>query len=254
MISGHGKIQTFDLHTQNELNSFSIDTKVNDFIVTEKNIWALTDSELLQVSLENNEVTSSYPTTFGILGDSKYEVAKTITKNNHLLYISNGEKSLTVFDTNLLKLINEKKLSLPQEGNHRSWITGLSLFEGKLYAGIDNITYNFSTKKRALEGIAIYDAKTLERLHIVSIRQNLEAYHEPKLFTYNGSIISNNLFLYFFNDAKKLLKQKKITPQRRLYRFNSGEPIGTLAPYKDSFIGCFINRDRSGATFSSQKI
>lgn len=255
MITKRGDIQIFDLDTKKRTDEFSIDLKINDFVIIDHTIWAVSNRELHQISLETNEVIESYPTSYTDLPlSSKYERAKAITKSGDLLYIANGERSLAVFDTSLLKLVNERKLSLPQVGTHRSWVTGLSIFEGKIYVGIDNITYNFSTKKRALEGIAIYDVNSLERLHIVSIRQNLEAYHEPKLFTYKGSIISNNLFLYFFNDAKRLLKQKKITPQRRLYKFEAGVPIGTLTPYGDSFIGCFSDRSRSGSKFSSQKI
>jgi WD40 repeat protein len=255
MASKSGEIRSFDLKTNKLITTLNIEKRINDFEVLGNTLWAISNNELHMIDLSSGQVMGSFPTSYDDLEmNSKYEVAKAITSKDHLLYIVNGEKSLAIFDTDLLKITKERKFSLPQKGNHRSWATGISIFGDKLYVGVDNITYNFSTKKRALEGIVIYDIETLNRDHIVSVRQNLEAYHMPRLFTYKGSIISNNLFLYFFNDAKKLLKQKKITPQRRLYQFDSGEPVGSLAPYGNTFVGCFSNQSRSKTVFSKQVI
>mgnify|MGYP000082502772 CR=1 FL=1 len=255
MGSKNGLIKSFNLSNKSLIKEFSLNIKVNDFEIMGENLWVLSNRELHKVDLELGKVIESFPTSYNDYQDAtKYEIAKAITKKDHLLFIANGERSLTVFDTQLLKLVDEKIFDLPQKGKHRSWATGLSIHNGKIFVGVDNITYNFSNKTRALEGIAIYDLETLKRDHIVTIRQNLEAYHEPRLFTYKGSIISNNLFLYFFNDAKKLLTQKKITPQRRLYKFDSGEPVGSLMPYGNSFLGCFSNQSRSKTVFSKQEI
>ena len=254
MSSRFGDIKSFDLKTNQLIQEFSINEKINDFTVTSETIWAITNHSLLKIDIESGDILKEFPTSLEAVKSTKYEVAKAMTQKDHLLYIANGERSIALFDPQLEKIVNEKRLELPQENAQRSWATGISIAQDYLYLGIDNITYNFSTKKRAFEGIAIYNRFTLERVHIVSVRQNLEAYHMPRLFTYKNSIISNNLFLYFFNDAQKLLKQKKITPQRRMYQFSAGKPFGTLTPYGDHFIGCFNSESRSRATFARQEI
>ena len=137
------------------------------------------------------------------------------------------------------EIIKNVKFDVQKKATHESRLTGLEIFQDKIYMMFDNVTYDFGDKTRAFEGMLIVNKKDLKREKILWLNQKREALHEPSLERDGNVLYSQNLHLIFNYKIDKIDRMRSLNPNRRLYNFNNRKLVGTPIVKEKTIYGCF---------------
>lgn len=222
--------------------------KVADMEVRNEELWAVTNdgfkaSELVRLSFFDGQVEAikKYPTHNLSVEPEKYNKAYGLSVDEKSVYIAHGGLGIVRFDIQDEKPIEHINPDVNPGNSHRSYTTDLIVINDKLYLGMDNITYDFNSKTRAFEGYAILNKSDFKLVKRIPINQKREALFEPKLF-YNkakNEMIMSTWYLHFTNKLDKLEKSNLFVPERRIYRYKKGKPIGLASVKNGQITGCF---------------
>lgn len=222
--------QNYNLIKQIELEGKIVDLQFIDgqFYILHTNKISIYDQEF---SLEDEIVLK-------LNNSSVHDLPTSLAISQEKIYVGHGEHQLLVINKN--DLTQEKyQYPLPHAKSQRSKVTGLVIHESNLIMLLDNITYDFSTNKRAFEGVLVIALNDLKSAKPISIRQEVEAHHEGSLFISGGKLYSQHLHIVFELDIKKLLTGKYFYPQRRLFNFDGKNIYGRATVINKNIVGCF---------------
>ncbi|MFG1500758.1 hypothetical protein ABMA70_11180 [Halobacteriovorax sp. XZX-3] len=208
-------------------------------------LYILTPDYVFVHNLNNYEFVTSFPSThLPII--QKHQSAQDMTIMNDKLFIAHGSLGLMKIDLSSYNVESAHNFDLPHDSSQVSTATGIDNDGKRIFVMLDNVTYNFSTKKRAFEGLVILD-ENMNQDNVLSIRQNREALHMPKAVIHNGFLISKNIQNLYFYEISELNKIKSLWPKRRLYDFAGDDLASTPAIVDGKVYGCFNQYD--GLTF-----
>lgn len=200
-------------------------------------IYILTGEHIFVRHLSDLSFDFAFNTSLTQL-NKRHEEAQDLAIVNGVIYVAHGSKGVVKIDPMSGSILDQRTFDLPHDTGHISTATGISSVNNLLYVMMDNVTYNFSTKKRAFEGLVILN-ESLNQEKVISIRQSREALHYPKSFATNEFLISRNLHNLYFYDMKKMNKARSLWPKRRLYNFDGLMLASNPAFYNNEVSGCF---------------
>lgn len=239
-----------DLHIMTEqfgLVSIMMREPILDFEAIGNFVWAISKTTLYKIDLSRFRVVAEFPNQIETQNPEKYEVAYGLTTFENKVFIANGSLGISVFDTKSEKFIQHLKPGLKQPNpKHISYATDVIVSQNKLIVIYDNATYDFVGKMRAYEGFAIYNIQSglLEKL--IPVDQKREAIFEPKLMIDQNKVILSSMHLFFENQISNLLSSSMYNPQRRIYQYPNGKPLGTGFISNSQLFACFITADEYG--------
>ena len=170
---------------------------------------------------------------------NKYQAAWEIEILDDKIYMAHGSEHLVILNRATGKIIDKKKFDVQKKPSHRSILSGIEVYQNKIYMMFDNITYDFGDKTRAFEGMVLADQKTLKTQKIIWLNQKREALHEPSLERDGDVLYSQNLHIIFNYRIDKIEKLRSLNPNRRLYNFNRRALIGKPMVENKTITGCF---------------
>jgi hypothetical protein len=236
------------------------DYRASDIKIEDNAAWIVAnklhakDSRLYKVDFEKTQVMGieHFPTHNETTELGKFDKAYGIDSDENFVYIAHGGLGLVSFSKEHLKPVKLRALGLNPNTSHRSYITDILVYEDKILMGADNITYDFNNKTRAFEGYAVLNRADQKLLKKIPINQKREALFEPKLFLSGSDIVMKTMHLHFVNKAKDLLAADMFTPQKRIYRYTRGKPIGESFTVDGKILGCFKDdKNMPPRTFAS---
>lgn len=168
----------------------------------------------------------------------KHQEAQDMEFLNGALYVAHGSQGVVKIDPRSGEILSHRKFDLPHEPSQISTATGISSINDKLYVMMDNVTYNFSTKKRAFEGLVITNDELMAE-RIIPIRQSREALHYPKSFATKKFLISRNLQNLYYYEMKKMNSARTLWPKRRVFNLGGLQLSSNPALINGEISGCF---------------
>ncbi|MEH0861954.1 MULTISPECIES: hypothetical protein [unclassified Halobacteriovorax] len=207
-------------------------------------IYILTPDYVFVHRLGDYEFVTSFPTTDQQM-TKKHQTAQDMAILNDKLFIAHGSLGLIKIDLLGNSIESNHQFDLPHERGQVSTATGIDTYNGRLFVMLDNVTYNFSTKKRAYEGLVILD-ENMNQQRVVPIRQNREALHMPKAIISGGFLISRNMQNLYFYKLSELDRVRTLWPKRRLYDFAGVDLDSNPWISNGQVYGCFNRYDGKG--------
>ncbi|MFG1493747.1 hypothetical protein [Halobacteriovorax sp. ZH4_bin.1] len=204
-------------------------------------LYILTPDYIFVHSLNDYEFITSFPSTNQKIV-KKHQTAQDMTIMNDKLFVAHGSLGLIKIDLTAYSIESIHSFDLPHDPSQVSTATGIDNDGEKIFVMLDNVTYNFSTKKRAFEGLVVLD-NNMNQDKVISIRQNREALHMPKAIVHDGYLVSKNIQNLYFYKISDFAKAKTLWPKRRLYDFAGDDLASTPAIIDGKVIGCFNQYD-----------
>lgn len=202
-----------------------------------KKLYILTPDYIFVHGLGDYEFITSFPSTNQTIS-KKHETAQDMAILNNKLYIAHGSLGIIKIDLQSNSIESTHFFDLPHETGQLSTATGIDTDSRRIYVMLDNVTYNFSTKKRAYEGLVILD-ENLNQERVVPIRQNREALHMPKAIISGEYLVSRNLQNLYFYKLGNIDRVKTLWPKRRLYDFAGVDLKSNPWITNNKVYGCF---------------
>lgn len=204
-------------------------------------LYILTPNHIFVRNLNDYSFNTSFATTDQTIVKS-HQQAQDMTIADEFIYIAHGSLGLIKISIASQAIETTHEFTLPHEKGQISTATGIDYSQGKLFVMLDNVTYNFSTRKRAFEGLVMLD-QNLNQIREIPIRQNREALHMPKAIVANGFLISKNIQNLYFYKISEFDRVKTLWPKRRLFDFDGVDLDSTPAIENGKVYGCFNQYD-----------
>ncbi len=230
------------------LISKSFDQPIIDISTSNNSTYVLLPSKIIKINNVNLNTEDSYD--LKLVVQSSNDLPHGFTIKDETFYIAYGKHGLVKMNMNdrELKIFS---FTLPHDKGQISKTTGVAINGTDLFLLYDNVTYDFSTNKRAFEGVVMTSLEQLNNYKAISIRADREALHEGNLYIRDGKLYSQNLHILFEYDLNKLKKAKYFWPQRRLFNFEGNQILGRATVKNKTISGCFKNYDQSTDSFTS---
>ncbi|EQC47470.1 hypothetical protein [Bacteriovorax sp. Seq25_V] len=241
------KLHLFDSN-QNLINSVEFDQPIVDVKTQNDVTFVLLATKI--VKIDNTDLNPLQTYDLSLQATNKNELPHGFTLKDDKFYIAYGTHGLVIFDP-LKSEVNVFQYTLPHDKGQVSKATGVAVNGNELILLFDNVTYDFSTEKRAFEGIVQTNINSLNNYKAISIRADREALHEGNLYISGNKLYSQHLHILFEYDLKKLQKAKYFWPQRRLFNFGGKQILGRADVVDKNVHGCFSSYDPSSDSFSA---
>lgn len=245
-IRGYSSVYFFFKEVQASPIHIFISDYIIDFVRVDSSLYVLTFEGLREYDFSSGILLGEYPTyELKTKSFNKYELPTALAFGNGKLYITHGELGLSSFNIETRNLDSQVDFKIEQDHGQRSWATGIAFYNDQLYVAFDNITYDYNSKKRAFEGIVVFDDE-LNTVFKRRLNQAREAYHEPYLSIDKSHLIMRNLDLNFIFTFKSIFQTKGLRPLKRIYNYDGHRPLGILSYKSKRIEGCFINSSNKG--------
>ena len=204
----------------------------------------------------NYNLITEFPTVKSPITD-KYQAAWELSIVEDKIFVAHGSRHLVIINRLNGKILDQKKYDVQKKASHRSMLTGIEIYQNKIYMMFDNITYDFGDKTRAFEGMVLAKQNDLKAQKVIWLNQNKEALHEPGLERDGEILYSQNLHIIFNYRIDRIEKLRTLRPNRRLYNFNRRALVGKPMVSNKTIEGCFreyySDNDEPRAIYSTFK-
>jgi outer membrane protein assembly factor BamB len=205
-----------------------------------KYVFVLTSSELHQHNAINGDFIQKISFNNNIV--NKYEVAQDLAVKEDIVFVSLGTGGINTyyFDDNNIIYSENFNTDVNPDGQHRSYITGVSLSpnQDQLLVAIDNIT--LSHENKAFEGFLILDSEYLNIIDTLPLKNNREVLGKPLVhWNFENNFLVNNLNVLMGFKTKKKPRRRNISPNKRFLKYaNGGRPLGRVLVEKNEIRYC----------------
>ena len=239
-----------------EIVKLNLKGEIRDIKLENEIVYILIGTELRVYDISQLKFVSNIRTLPENYEYTKYIIPFELTVSENKIFIAHGE--IGIIQVAKENLVIEKVLNIivPQpHSGHRSLFSGVAFNNDQLFIGVDNITYDFGKKKRAFEGVVVFDLEKNKNTKVISVNQRQEAYHEPSMIFSDRKLYINNLNLYFEHGLKNIMNTRRyLRPDKRIYNFKPGYLVNKGFIKNGHMHGCFEERETFKLVAGSSKI